>query len=106
MDGLSEVIFNVPNWLLTISMRADSQSAYNVGSDEGCALAEHASNVAKVLSVNKPVIVQNHVNASSGSRSVYMPDIKHTCEQLGLDVWTSLDDAIINHGQLITRKEM
>lgn len=80
-------------WLLVMLTRAPSGAVYNVGSDRAISILELATLVRDLLAPGKPVRVlgAQHGNAV---RSVYVPDIARACTELGVDVWTSLDDAI------------
>lgn len=80
-------------WLLVMLVRAPSGSVYNVGSDRPITILELATLVRDLLAPDKSVRVVGSNEAKVG-RSVYVPDISHARAELGLDVWTSLSDAI------------
>jgi len=90
-------------WLLAILVRGNSLSTYNVGSDCGYSLAEHPDRVIKNLTPEKRVIVENTFDDCLGKRNIYVPDVYKAHEELGLNIWTELSDAIKKHGQTIIK---
>ena len=82
-------------WLLSLLVKGHSGEVYNIGSDEAVSIADLASRVGKRLSPQKPVRI---LGQPGGERSFYVPDISKT-RALGLQVWTSLDQAIDSMGQ-------
>jgi len=78
-------------WLLTLLTRGESGQAYNVGSDQAVSIAELARLVAAQIAPHKPVLIRGQGGGSE--RSYYVPDITRA-KELGLDVWTSLDESI------------
>lgn len=87
-------------WLLVILIHGKDQTAYDVGSDDAKTLFEHAQTVARILAPDKPVELGKVPEPASGDRPIYMPDIRLATEDLGLKVWTSLDSAIKQTGQI------
>jgi len=79
-------------WLLTLLARGESGSAYNVGSDAEISIGDLARLVARRLDAPGVSIAGRAGDADLRSR--YLPCIAKAREKLGLDVWTSLDDAI------------
>ncbi len=80
-------------WLLRIVAHGENQRAYNVGSDHDLSIAELAECVAHTLAPDKPVVIENRLGPSPvGSR--YVPSIARARQELGLDVWTTLPEAI------------
>jgi dTDP-glucose 4,6-dehydratase len=80
-------------WLMRILSGGRSKRAYNVGSDQDVSIAELAHCVASVLAPGKPVVIENRLAPSAvGNR--YVPSIARARQELGLDVWTSLPDAV------------
>ena len=78
-------------WLLTLLVRGQGGKAYNVGSDEAITIADLARRVVDRVAPDKRVRILGR--SESSARSHYVPDI--TCaRELGLDVWTSLDESI------------
>jgi len=80
-------------WLLTLLTRGQAGRAYNVGSDEAISISELARCVGRVLSPEKPVHIAGRPSESV-KRNIYLPDISRAQSELGLQVWTSLDEAI------------
>ena len=78
-------------WLLMLLAHAPPRSVYNVGSDQAYALRDVAARVAAVAPHRTPVCILGQ--AGDGPRQRYVPDVTQA-RGLGLDVWTSLDDAI------------
>lgn len=76
-------------WLLRILIFGRSATVYNVGSGEPVTLAEAARRVAAASTGTVTL-----GPADGGLRSRYVPDVTRARAELGLDVWTSLDDAI------------
>lgn len=79
-------------WLLTLLLRGQPRQIYNVGSDQAIALGDLAHLVRDVVAPDKPVRILGQ--PGSGPRSAYVPDITRARRDLGLDVWTPLDEAI------------
>lgn len=80
-------------WLLTILERGKPAYPYNVGSDRAVSIAELAALVGSVLSPGKPVLIER-ARPDYAARSRYVPDIERARRELGLDVWTSLEEAV------------
>lgn len=81
-------------WLMRILVNGQSGRAYNVGADEALSIAELAKRVVRVLDARVPVEIAN-VAPNTHYRSRYIPSIARARTELGLDVWTSLDEAIL-----------
>lgn len=77
-------------WLLTILVLGDGQ-AYNVGSPEALSIRELAERVAARLQGPGVTVAQAPVPGRAPAR--YVPDTARV-QALGLDAWTTLDDAI------------
>ncbi|WEK32480.1 MAG: NAD(P)-dependent oxidoreductase [Candidatus Pseudomonas phytovorans] len=78
-------------WLLVLLARGKSGEAYNVGSDQAISIADLARRVVSRVADGKQVRIMGRAEGSE--RSFYVPDIGHARE-LGLDVWTTLDQSI------------
>lgn len=79
-------------WLLTIAFFGKDNECYNVGSDQSLSIFELSGVVAQALSkVNHPIFVEQK---STGDITRYVPDITKARDELGLDVWVSLEEAI------------
>jgi len=82
---------DLAGWLLTLLVKGEAGSAYNVGSDQGLTVAELAHQVVACIAPGKPVKIVGQV--SEQARSYYVPDIRKA-RSAGLQVWTSLDESI------------
>lgn len=80
-------------WLVALLVRGRSEAAYNIGSDEGLSIADLARRVAKLIP-GQGVEIRG-VPEPGTPRSRYLPDIGRARWELGLDVWTPLDAAIL-----------
>lgn len=80
-------------WLLTLLVRGAPGRAYNVGSDQPVTIADLARRVGRVVAPEKPVRILG-ARAGAVTRNVYLPAIARARDELGLDAWTPLDDAI------------
>ncbi|MEO6994951.1 MAG: NAD(P)-dependent oxidoreductase [Lacunisphaera sp.] len=80
-------------WLWTLLFRGASGQAYNVGSDEAYSISQVAECVAQQLAV-RPLITKAQRQDPLRPIHRYVPDITRARNELGLDVWTSLDAAI------------
>jgi UDP-glucuronate decarboxylase len=80
-------------WLMTMLIHSKSASAYNVGSDIGFTISQIAHKVRDLLAPNKQVNIVG--SPTSTTRSYYLPSIKKANQELGLQVITALDDAIL-----------
>ena len=80
-------------WIWTILLKGQSNEPYNVGSDMSLTIKELAAFVAKNMPTPLDVLVaQSSVPGAPAER--YVPSIEKARTQLGLDVWTSLDQSI------------
>ncbi|HEX8550149.1 MAG TPA: NAD-dependent epimerase/dehydratase family protein [Abditibacteriaceae bacterium] len=80
-------------WLWTILLRGQSARAYNVGSDEAVSIEQLATQCAALVSPPLPVQMARMPDANV-LPSRYVPDISLARNELGLDVWISLDEAL------------
>lgn len=83
-------------WLLTLLQRQGAPRLYNVGSDEKVSIAGLARLARDVLNPGGEVKVLGEQPYSVGNpvRDGYLPDIGRARQELGLDVWTPLAEAI------------
>ncbi len=79
-------------WLLTLLLRGQSRRTYNVGSDQAISLGDLAYLVRDIVAPGKKVQILGR--PSTGPRSCYVPNITLAQTDLGVAVWTKLDDAI------------
>lgn len=80
-------------WLFTLLAFGEPATAYNVGSDEAISIAAIARRIASLAGDESAVSITG-ARTAEGSRQIYVPDITRA-RALGLDVWTSLDEAIL-----------
>lgn len=86
-------------WLLTILLKGKNNEIYNVGSDQYLTIAELAKLVTKTLESN--VSVRVHQSPKLGVLpSRYIPNIEKCKKELHLEVWTSLEETIIQSAQV------
>lgn len=78
-------------WLWTILTAGRPGRAYNVGSDQAVSIAELAQKVATLFQTQVQ-IARTPVPGQPAQR--YVPSIQRAREELGLEPWISLDDAI------------
>lgn len=83
-------------WLLTLLLKGRNGQIYNVGSDHAIGIRELAKLVRDTLSPQKNVDILGQSNYSVGNavRNCYVPGIEKARREFGLDVWTSLPEAI------------
>lgn len=82
-------------WLDTLLNSGSAGRAYNVGSDMGIRIRELAFLVRDLLAPNKEVRILSAADVNNSVRNVYLPDIERAKFELGLDVYTPLDQAIL-----------
>jgi nucleoside-diphosphate-sugar epimerase len=80
-------------WLWTILLRGEPCRAYNVGSEEAVSIAELARLVADTLSPRVPVEIAGNPNRA-GAANYYVPDTARAREELGLQCYTPLREAV------------
>ncbi len=85
---------DLAEWLLTLLEKGQACTAYNVGSDQAISIAELAHLVRNLVAPEKPVHILGKAEGK-GAGSHYVPDINRAKTQLGLNIKTSLRDAII-----------
>lgn len=90
-------------WLLTILNKGKSCDPYNVGSDAAVSILELAEKVKTTLSAKGEIVVSAPVSQNNKIER-YVPKINKAKEQLGLKVWTSLEDSILKTAELIRSK--
>jgi dTDP-glucose 4,6-dehydratase/UDP-glucose 4-epimerase len=83
-------------WLLAALLAGGNGRIYNIGSDRAISIGDLANLVRDIVCPDKTVRVLGQTNLSIGNtpRDRYVPDIGRAREELGLDVWTALPDAI------------
>ncbi len=84
---------NLAQWLLALLVRGAPGRAYNVGSEEAISIADLARLTRDIISPDKPVRILGQKSAD-GPRNLYVPDLTRIQRELGLEVSTSLRQAI------------
>jgi len=79
-------------WLWNILLRGESSRPYNVGSEQGLTMREIAETVASRFEHQPKVHVRGALGA--GLPDVYLPSTERVRGELGLRMWTSLEQAI------------
>jgi len=80
-------------WLLKILLDGKNRVAYNVGSDISYSIKQVAEKVGAVLNPNVKITVASLPTASVSAER-YVPSIDLAKNELGLEVWTSFEEAI------------
>ena len=84
---------DLATWLWTLYFKGPSRRPVNVGSDRAVAIADLASTVATTLAPGCAVAVAGTPQGGLAPLC-YVPDITRAREELGLEPWTSLEEAI------------
>ncbi len=80
-------------WLVALLVGGRANTAYNVGSDEPVSISGLAAIVQGAL--DSPGLVRTLGKPAPGApRARYIPSIDRARRDLGLDIWTPLDEAI------------
>ena len=93
---------DLAEWLLALMKKGKAGNAFNVGSDKAITIAELAFLVRDLIAPNKRVRVLGGATIN-GERSYYVPDITQAKEELGLAVNISLEDAIRNTAEAVSK---
>lgn len=80
-------------WLWTILFNGKSCRTYNVGSKEAITIAELAHKVARCFE-RPPEVIISGIPDPQRPTERYVPDIHRSQSELGLNVYTDLDEAI------------
>ena len=67
---------------------------YNVGSDQQISIFKLAKMIASLFDAKKYVKLANHDSNQLEKVDYYVPNINKARNELGLDIYTSLEDAI------------
>lgn len=81
-------------WLLALLARGRSEQAYNVGSPTPLSLHNVASLTRDTLAPKAKIKILNH--CTTAPRQRYVPDTGRIKQELKVDCWTSLEQAIEN----------
>lgn len=84
------------HWLLALLVDGQSKKIYNVGSDQEISILALAETVQKILAPQKPLVVlgDNQHAVGNVNRNWYVPNTDFAKQDLQLDTWTLLEDAI------------
>lgn len=80
-------------WLWTILTKGRNGEAYNVGSDKAISIRQLADLIS-FLSPSRPDVLLSQAAIPGVLPERYVPDITKARKDLGLDVWTSIDEGI------------
>lgn len=83
---------DLAHWLWTILLHGESGRVYNVGSDHEISIGELAETVRKVAETSNEIQILSPPSGALPQR--YTPDISRVSRELGLEVETSLEEAI------------
>lgn len=84
---------DLAGWLWTILFRGQSNRPYNVGSSQSLTIAEAAKAVSHALGRKTTVAIAQMPRAGQPAQR-YVPNVSRAAEELDLDQWTPLEDAI------------
>lgn len=82
-------------WLLSLLLNGKNLSLYNVGSDDAVSIAQLAAQVIEELAPHKSLVIKG-LRPLGSAKTRYLPSIHRAREELHLDVWTKLPQAIFN----------
>jgi dTDP-glucose 4,6-dehydratase len=91
-------------WLLHLLVNGRAGSVYNVGSDHAVSIRELAALVAKSIPCAKGYVIKGTPQPGE-LRARYIPSIIRARADLGLDVWTSLEEAIKRTARCLGQKK-
>jgi nucleoside-diphosphate-sugar epimerase len=89
-------------WLLRLLTHGRAGNAYNVGSDRAVSIAELAGEIVRVIPAAAGIRMEGKPSGSLRSR--YIPSIDKARRELGLDVWTPLEQSIERMGRWAERR--
>ena len=87
-------------WLWTILLRAPGGAAYNVGSDEAISIGDLAQRVMQLCGSDEEITVLTSPDPLKAAER-YVPDVHKAKDNLGLEAWIPLDEAILKTLQWI-----
>lgn len=80
-------------WLTTLLLKGASHTAYNVGGDCSLSIQELAVTVREVCSLNQEIQILTPVDPAARVPQ-YVPDVSKARQELGLELWTDVREAI------------
>ncbi len=81
-------------WLITILIKGEKNSVYNVGSDQKVTIKELAELIKKKAKVKEIKLEKRKIIKGATALSFYVPSIEKAKKELGLKVFTPLEKAI------------
>ena len=84
---------DLANWLLKLLEHGRSGQSYNVGSDQAISMADLARLVRDIVARDKSIRILGMPSVDC-QRHIYVPSIEKARKELGLDIFTSLQNAI------------
>jgi dTDP-glucose 4,6-dehydratase len=90
-------------WCWTLLARGTPGRAYNVGSEEACAISDAAREVAALRHPALEVTIAK--GRGTGAPDRYVPSIARARNELGLDAWTSRGDALRRTWDWLTERD-
>ena len=90
--------YDLSIWLAQLLANGKEFSAYNVGSDRYISIQNLAELVIKCLNSNSNIEysceAQKGQNLKSSASNFYIPNINKSRVELGLDLWTNLEESV------------
>lgn len=83
-------------WLMRILIASPNNSVFNVGSQKEILITDLAGLVVKTLSSESKIVFSNEEGFNTSSSSCYVPANEKARQELGLEEYTSLEEAIKN----------
>ncbi len=80
-------------WLVKILCDGKNSIPYNVGSDQDLSIKDLAEKIVKTLNLNNEIIIKSQTTPGKPIER-YVPSIERAKRDLGLQVYTSLDESI------------
>lgn len=83
-------------WIVKLLVEKTNHAVYNVGSDQPISIRDLAYKVRDLIAPEKNINIQGDSSFSIGNfnRNWYVPNIDRARDELCLDSWTSLEEAI------------
>ncbi len=83
---------DLAHWLWTLLLQGKPGRVYNVGSDDEISIRELAERVRKISGTANDIKILSPISTSRPQR--YVPDVSRAGSELGLEVKTSLEEAL------------
>ncbi|HXQ40952.1 MAG TPA: NAD(P)-dependent oxidoreductase [Candidatus Udaeobacter sp.] len=85
-------------WMLRLLVQGQAGAAYNLGSDRAISIGELAGLVARLFPPARGLRIEGR-SEPGAPRLRYVPSIDRAHKELGLEVWTALEEAIRRTGR-------